>query len=80
MIQPALPLEKGAPVSGQDCAPWLALGRVKGVGGVSLKKITARFADPAAVFRASVAELAEIEGLHRDLIDNIAHFNDWAEI
>ena len=80
MIQPALPLEKGAPVSGQDCAPWLALGRVKGVGGVSLKKITARFADPAAVFRASVAELAEIEGLHRDLIDNIANFNDWAEI
>ena len=80
MIQPALPLEKGAPVSGQDCAPWLALGRVKGVGGVSLKKIAARFGDPAAVFRASVAELAEIEGLHRDLIDNIANFNHWAEI
>jgi DNA processing protein len=80
MIQTALPLEKGAPVSGQDCAPWLALGRIRGVGGVSFKKITARFADPAAVFRASAAELAEIEGLHREVIHSIANFNDWAEI
>ena len=80
MIQTPLPLEKGAPVSGQDCAPWLALGRIRGVGGVSFKKITARFADPAAVFRASAAELAEIEGLHRELIQSIANFNDWAEI
>lgn len=80
MIQTPLPLEKGTPVSGQDCAPWLALGRIRGVGGVSFKKITARFADPAAVFRASAAELAEIEGLHRELIHSIANFNDWAEI
>ena len=80
MIQTPLPLEKGAPVSCQDCAPWLALGRIRGVGGVSFKKITARFADPAAVFRASAAELAEIEGLHRELIHSIANFNDWAEI
>jgi DNA processing protein len=80
MIQTPLPLEKGAPVSGQDCAPWLALGRIRGVGGVSFKKITARFADPAAVFRASAAELAEIEGLHREVIHSIANFNDWAEI
>jgi DNA processing protein len=80
MIQTPLPLEKGAPVSGQECAPWLALGRIRGVGGVSFKKITARFADPAAVFRASAAELAEIEGLHRELIHSIANFNDWAEI
>jgi len=80
MIQTPLSLEKGAPVSGQDCAPWLALGRIRGVGGVSFKKITARFADPAAVFRASAAELAEIEGLHRELIHSIANFNDWAEI
>ena len=80
MIRTPLPLEKGAPVSGQDCAPWLALGRIRGVGGVSFKKITARFADPAAVFRASAAELAEIEGLHREVIHSIANFNDWAEI
>jgi len=80
MIQASLPLEKGAPVSDQDYAPWLALGRIKGVGGVNFKKITTRFADPTAIFRASPAELAEIEGLHRDLIDNIANFADWAEV
>jgi DNA processing protein len=80
MIQASLPLEKGAPVSDQDCAPWLALGRIKGVGGVNFKKITTRFADPTAIFRASPAELAEIEGLHHDLIDNITNFADWAEI
>ena len=56
------------------------MGRIRGVGGVSFKKITARFADPAAVFRASAAELAEIEGLHREVIHSIANFNDWAEI
>ena len=80
MIQASLPLEKGAPVSDQDCAPWLALGRIKGVGGVNFKKITMRFADPTAIFRASPAELAEIEGLHRDVIDNVANFADWAEV
>ena len=80
MIQASLPLEKGAPVSDQDCARWLALGRIKGVGGVNFKKITTRFADPTAIFRASPAELAEIDGLRRDLIDNIANFADWAEI
>src|ERR1044072_7603467 len=80
MIQASLPLEKGAPVSDQDCARWHALGRIKGVGGVNFKKITTRFADPTAIFRASPAELAEIDGLRRDLIDNIANFADWAEI
>ena len=80
MIQASLPLEKGAPVSDQNCAPWLALGRIKGVGGVNFKKITTRFADPTAIFRASPAELGEIEGLHHDLIDNITNFAEWAEI
>jgi DNA processing protein len=80
MIQASLPLEKGASVSDQDCAPWLALARIKGVGGVNFKRITTRFADPTAIFRASPGELAEIEGLHRDLIDHIANFADWAQI
>ena len=80
MIQASLPLEKGAPVSDQDYAPWLALGRIKGVGGVNFKKITTQFADASAIFRASPAQLGEIEGLHRDIIDNITNFADWAEI
>ena len=51
-----------------------------GLGGATFKKIMARFADPAAAFRASAAELAEIEGLHRDLIESIVNFAEWVEI
>jgi DNA processing protein len=80
MIQTPLTLEKGVPVSTQECAPWLALSRIKGLGGVTFKKITGRFADPAAVFRASRAELAKVEGLHHDLIHSIVNFTDWTEI
>lgn len=80
MIQASLPLGKSALVSDPDCAPWLALGRIKGVGGVNFKKITTQFADPTAIFHASPAELAKIEGLQRDLIDKIANFADWPQI
>ncbi|HEV8618241.1 MAG TPA: DNA-processing protein DprA [Candidatus Udaeobacter sp.] len=61
-------------------APWLALGRVKGLGCVGFKKLAARFADPAKIFSASSAELEQIEGLHRDVIDGLLNFSDWVEI
>ena len=67
-------------VSCDEVAPWLAFGRIKGLGGVSFKKLTARFADPLAAFSASAVELAEIEGLQRDAIDGILAFSDWADI
>jgi DNA processing protein len=83
MIQASLSFEKGLPLSVSSRhvnAPWLALARVKGLGGVSFKKLTARFVDPTAVFSAAPAELQEVEGLHRDAIDGIVAFSDWAEI
>ena len=61
-------------------APWLALARVKGLGAVSFKKLAARFVDPTAAFSAALAELEQVEGLHRDTIDGIVAFSDWAEI
>lgn len=61
-------------------APWLALARVKGLGAVSFKKLTARFVDPTAAFSAALAELEQVEGLHRDTIDGIVAFSDWAEV
>ncbi len=76
-------MEKGialSPSSEHDLAPWLAFGRIKGLGGVSFKKIAARFADPTAIFRISAAELHQIEGLHRDCVEGIIHFAEWAEI
>ena len=33
----------------KDRALWIALSRVKGLGGVSFKKLAARFADPTQV-------------------------------
>jgi DNA processing protein len=63
-----------------ECAPWLALGRVKGLGCVGFKKLAARFADPTKVFSASAAELEQVEGLHREVIDGLLNFSDWVEI
>jgi DNA processing protein len=83
MNQASLSFEKGSLFSMVSCdevAPWLAFGRIKGLGGVSFKKLTARFADPLAAFSASAVELAEIEGLQRDAIDGILAFSDWADI
>ncbi len=61
-------------------APWLALGRVKGLGGVSFKKLTAHFADPTRAFFASPTELEQVEGLHRDVADGLANFADWVAV
>lgn len=69
------------PVLSQDeCAPWLALVRVKGLGGVGFKRLVAHFGDARAIFSLSPADLAEVEGLHRDVIDEIVGFSDWTEI
>jgi hypothetical protein len=53
MIQASLSFEKGfsLPVLSQDeCAPWLARARVKGLGGVGLNRLIGRFGDARAVF------------------------------
>jgi DNA processing protein len=63
-----------------EIARWLALGRVKGLGLVSFKKLATRFDDPTQAFFASPAELGEIEGLHRDAIEGLTGFSEWAEI
>lgn len=82
MIQASLSFEEGFTLSpaADHLAPWLAFGRIKGLGGVSFKRIAARFADPTAVFRASAAELQQIEGLHRDCIEGIIHFAEWKDV
>jgi DNA processing protein len=83
MIQASLSFEKGLQLSVSSRhvnAPWLALARVKGLGAVSFKKLTTRFVDPTAAFSAALIELEQVEGLHRDAIDGIVAFSDWAEI
>jgi DNA processing protein len=83
MVEPSLSFREGAAATVRvrdEYAPWLALGRVKGLGGVGFKKLAASFADPTKAFYASAAELEQVEGLHRDVIDGIANFSSWVEI
>jgi hypothetical protein len=78
MVEPSLSFAKGYPsiVPVRDpYAPWLALGRVKGLGGVGFKKLATAFADPTAAFFASAAELEQVEGLHREAIDGLVKFS-----
>ena len=63
-----------------EYAPWLALGRVKGLGGVGFKTLAASFADPTEAFFASQAELEQVEGLHRDVIEGLVNFSGWLEV
>jgi DNA processing protein len=83
MIQASLSFAEGYSLTTplrHEYAPWLALTRVKGLGAASFKKLAARFADPAKVFFASVAELEQVEGLHSDAIDGVVNFSDWMEV
>jgi len=61
-------------------ARWLALGRVKGLGGVGFKKLASSFGDPTEAFFASTAELEQVEGLHREAIHGLVNFSGWVEV
>jgi len=47
----------------EDIFYWLALSLTPGLGSILIKRLLDRFTTPEAVFRASVRELSEIEGL-----------------
>jgi DNA processing protein len=83
MVEPSLfflkGISTGVPIPDRY-APWLAFGRIKGLGGVGFKRLAACFSDPTQAFFASRAELEQLEGLHRDVIEALANFSDWSEI
>ena len=60
-------------------ALWVALARVKGLGGVGFKKLAISFDDPTDAFQASSAEL-EAAGLHLDVIQSLRAYSAWSEI
>ena len=83
MVEPSLTFAKGYPLHlsvRDELAPWLALGRVKGLGGVGFKKLASTFADPTEAFFASSAELAQVAGLHGEVIEGLVNFSGWDEI
>jgi DNA processing protein len=50
---------------------WLALHLVPGLGNMAFKKLLERFGSPADVFRASAADLAQVEGLRKQVARRI---------
>jgi len=63
-----------------DVAPWLALGRVPGLGSASFKKLADYFADPTRALSASEAELRAVPGLERPAIDGLRSFAGWDDV
>lgn len=64
----------------KEYAPWLAFGRVKGLGCVGFKKVADYFDDPTRAFFVSEQELAEIPGLDREAIAGLRSFSEWVEV
>lgn len=62
-----------------DYKTWIALSRVRGLGGVGFKKLAAHYADPRAALRASAADLAQVPGLSKEAIEGLLGFSEWRE-
>lgn len=65
---------------GRDYVPWLALGRVGGLGCVGFKRLVEYYGDPTQAFSASEAELGKIPGLDREAIAGLLRFSQWEEV
>lgn len=55
----------------QNRVDWLALHLVPGLGNMAFKKLLEHFGDPALVFKASLADLSQVEGLRRQVAQRI---------
>jgi len=64
----------------EEYAFWLALSRIRGLGGVGFKRVAEHFTQPTAVFDASEEELTQVPGLDRPAIEGILNFSGWEEI
>jgi DNA processing protein len=54
-------------IPSEDRVDWLALHLVPGLGNMAFKKLLDRFGDPAEVFRAKLTDLAQVEGLRKQV-------------
>jgi len=58
----------------------MALGSVKGVGNVFIKRLLNRFRGPEEVFGATEAELSQVEGARPQTVAAILRFDGWDEV
>lgn len=61
----------------EDLKYWLALMSVEGVGDTLFVPLLERFGSPAAVFSASVHELATVPKMSKQSAEAILAFKDW---
>lgn len=59
-------------IPSQNRVEWLALHLVPGLGNMAFKKLLDHFGDPALVFKASLTDLSQVEGLRRQVAQRIA--------
>lgn len=59
-------------IPSENRVDWLALHLVPGLGNMAFKKLLDRFGDPAEVFRAAPKDLAQVEGLRKQVAQGIA--------
>ncbi len=64
----------------KECAPWLALARVKGLGCASFKRLVDHFGDPTRAFSTAEEELAHIPELDQTAIEGLLSFSEWDEV
>ena len=83
MIEASISCAKESSLSApaqNEYARWIALSQVKGLGGVSFKKLAAHFVDPTRVFSASAEELQQVPWLDRSVIEGLVNFSGWEQI
>src|SRR5438445_8448440 len=83
MIEASIACAKEASLSAparDEYARWIALRQVKGLGGLSVKKLAAHFVDPTRVFSASAEELQQVPGLDKSVIEGLVNFSGWEQI
>ena len=64
----------------EDWKYWIALGRVSGLGGISIKNLFDKFQSADAIFKASKKELTQVDGISTKQIESIQSFNDWGGV
>ena len=50
---------------------WLALHLIPGLGNMAFRSLLDRFGDPTEVFRAKLTDLAQVEGLRKQVAQRI---------
>jgi len=58
----------------------MALGSVKGVGNVFIKRLLSRFHSPAEVFGATESDLSQVEGARPQAVAAILGFEGWDDV